>query len=497
MRFTKDALYYANKIREGKMTSVQLVEAALENIESLNNILNAVTNTQAESSLARAQRLDDALNKMDEETKEHLAPFYGVPILLKDLGQNQANFPSTSGSKLFKNSLAQQTDNFVKKIEENGFVIVGRTNTPEFGFKNISDSKLHGDVKSPIDLSRNPGGSSGGAASALKAGIVPIVTASDGGGSIRIPASFNGLIGLKPTRGRIPVGPGSYRGWQGASINFALTKSVHDTFTLLKGMQIEQFESPFILPKMSVSELEMPKEKFTIAYTLESPIGSTVSDKAIEAVKLTINHLKELGHHVIQKAPEVDGIKAMESYYKMNGVETAKMMASIESALQRAMSIGDMELMSWALYRSGLTISGVEYSAVINLWDDLTVKSEAFFSENNIDFLLMPTTNDVAPLQHQFQLSSELSQKLTNIDAFNSQEQQTLIWKMFEDSLEWTPFTQQQNLTGQPAISLPIYETSAGLPLGVQFSSSKGNEYKLLQLALQLETAGAFQVEIV
>ena len=106
MRFTKDALYYANKIREGKMTSVQLVEAALENIESLNNILNAVTNTQAESSLARAQRLDDALNKMDEETKEHLAPFYGVPILLKDLGQNQANFPSTSGSKLFKNSLA-------------------------------------------------------------------------------------------------------------------------------------------------------------------------------------------------------------------------------------------------------------------------------------------------------------------------------------------------------------------------------------------------------
>ena len=165
---------------------------------------------------------------------------------------------------------------------------------PEFGFKNESDSDFTGSVKSPFDPKLNPGGSSGGAAAALKAGIVPIVTAGDGGGSIRIPASFNGLIGLKPSRGRTPVGPGSFRGWQGASIDFALTKSVRDTWNMLNVMQVEQYDAPFVLPKIQEKSLNPLNQKLNFAYSLESPIGQKVTDEAKNAVHLAIEKLKRV-----------------------------------------------------------------------------------------------------------------------------------------------------------------------------------------------------------
>lgn len=495
--FTKDATYYAQAIRTGRLTSELLVQRSLENIESYNPILNAVTVIEKEAAIKRAKELDQALIGIAEEDRLALAPFYGVPILLKDLGQNQAGVLSTSGARLTRNEVPSQTDLFVKKIEAAGFVIVGRTNTPEFGFKNISDSELHGVVSSPLDLKRNPGGSSGGAAAALKAGLVPIVTASDGGGSIRIPASFTGLIGLKPSRGRMPVGPNGYRGWQGASVNFALTKSVRDTFKLLKALQVEQLEAPFSLPIIETEALKPPQGPLTIAFTLNSPIHSQVSQEAQAAVKKAVAYLKELGHHLVEAEPDVDGVKAMESYYKMNGVETAAMMKRIEQALKRPLSHEDMELMSWGLYRSGVSISGVEFTEVLSYWDHLTALSEDFFDSQQIDVLLMPATNNIAPLQDDFHLTQAVKDQLLKIDDFAANEQQAIIWKMFEKSLAYTPFTQQQNLTGQPAISLPIYETDDNMPLGVQFSARKGQEMILLELALQLEEANALQSEIV
>ncbi len=489
--FTEDATFYAEQVAKGNLSAVELVQAALDNIKRLNPKLNAITHIQEKDALKIAKEYDEKRGSM-----KVLPPFYGVPILLKDLGQKQQGQPSKCGSKLFLEYKAKGTSNFVQRLIDAGFIVVGRTNVPEFGFKNISDSQATGSVNSPLDLRRNPGGSSGGAAASLKSGIVPIVTASDGGGSIRIPSSFSGLIGLKPSRGRVPVGPGSYRGWQGASVEFLLTKSIRDTWRILKWLQTFQPESPFSVPLINKKELTDLDKKLKIAYTLKSPVGNPVSENAKKAVLFTVNKLKALGHTVEEAEPKVDGIKAMQTYFIVNSVETAVMFSKIEKAMQRKMTTDDMEIMSWAIYRSGLKISGTDYSQVLSYWDQLSAQTDKFF--NNYDILLMPTTNGVAPLHNQFTLSKELKAKLKNIDSYDSTKQQELIWEMFETSLAYTPFTQQQNLTGEPAISLPIYYTKKEhLPIGTQFSARKGQEYLLLQLAKQLEDNGLIDTSIV
>lgn len=495
MLFKEDASFYAAKVKSKELSVTELVEWALLNIENLNSKLNAVTHVQKEEALEKAKLFDKTLNSLTSDEIERLSPFFGVPILLKDLGQNEANQPATSGSKLLEDYVAAETNHFVQRILDAGFIVVGRTNTPEFGFKNGTDAELTGPVNSPFDTKLNPGGSSGGAAAALKAGIVPIVTASDGGGSIRIPASFNGLIGLKPTRGRVPVGPSSYRGWQGASIHFALTKSVRDTWRLLKSMQIEQYDAPFLLPLIEEEDLDSLETPLKLAYSLKSPIGSEVSKDAENAVFNAVKHLRALGHDIVEKEPVVDGIQAMKTYYIVNSVETAVMMEGIERSMERKIEHLDMETMSWALYRAGLKISGTEYSKVLAFWDELTAKTEAFFKE--YDAVILPSTNGAAFKHEQFKPTSDLLEKFENIDDFDKETQQQLIWEMFEASLAYTPFTQQQNLTGQPAINLPLFENEDGLPVGVQVWTKKGAEVLLLQIAKQLEDNGFIHSNII
>jgi len=494
MLFEKDATYYAKQIKNKEVTVSELIERALKNIKVLNKRLNAVTHIQREDALKNAKQFDKKLNDLNSKERDNLPPFFGVPILLKDLGQNEAGQPATSGAQLLDGFIPSETDNFVKQVLSGGFIIVGRTNVPEFGFKNESDADFTGSVKSPFDSKLNTGGSSGGAAAALKAGIVPIVTASDGGGSIRIPASFNGLIGLKPSRGRTPVGPGSYRGWQGASIDFALTKSVRDTWNMLKMMQVEQYDAPFVLPKIQRETLEPLSQNLKFAYSLQSPIDEAVSENAKNTVHLTVEKLKELGHRVEEKTPETDGIKAMQTYYIVNGVETASMIEGIEQGMNRSVTVDDMEPMSWALYRSGYNISGIDYSQVLAFWDQLAAQMEKFFEE--YDALILPATNGPAFPQDHFERPDELIEKLRNIDNYSKKEQQDLIWEMFQYSLAHTPFTQQQNLTGQPAISLPLYETEDGLPIGTQIWTKKGADDLLLQIAKQLEDANLLQTDI-
>lgn len=495
MLFDQDATFYAQQLKAREVTVSELVERALENIKRLNPKLNAVVHVQREDALTKARLFDEKISSLNDRELKELPFFFGVPILLKDLGQDEAKQPSTSGAKLLGSHVAQSTDHFVQKVLDAGFIVVGRTNTPEFGFKNTSDAEFTGPVNSPLGSHLNPGGSSGGAAAALKAGMVPIVTASDGGGSIRIPASFNGLIGLKPTRGRTPVGPNGYRGWQGASIHFALTKSVRDTWNLLKVMQVEQYDAPFVLPLIEENELESLNRSLTLAYSLESPIGESVSEEAKKAVRIAVEKLRALGHTVEEKTPKADGIKAMQTYYKVNGVETAAMMEGIEASMKRSATVEDMEPMSWALYRSGLNISGVEYSNVLAFWDQLTADMEAFFEK--YDAVLLPSTNGPAFTHDKFKKSKAFIEKLKKIDDFGKEEQQQLIWEMFDDSLAYTPFTQQQNLTGQPAISLPLYENEKGLPIGTQIWTKKGAEVLLLQIAKQLEEAGDLNTKIV
>ncbi|HHT7802741.1 TPA: amidase [Streptococcus suis] len=474
-----DATAMAQAVNQKQVSAKELVQETIAKIEQFNPALNAVVSKQYEQALQEAE----TGNFQDK-------PFGGVPFLLKDLGQNEAGHLSTAGSRLFENYRAGHTDKLVQAFKDLGFIILGRTNTPEFGFKNISDSSLHGPVKLPLDLSRNAGGSSGGAAAAVASGMIPLAAASDGGGSIRIPASFNGLIGLKPSRGRIPVGPSSYRGWQGASSNFALTKSVRDTKRLLYHLQTYQVEAPFPLALLSEQSLFAPRHKsLKIAYSLESPIGSPVSADAKQAVLSLLPQLEALGHQITElTSPVLDGIEVMRAYYLMNSVETAQMFDEIEAKMGRPMTVDDMEVMTWAIYQSGQTVPAKLYSKVLQDWDRYSAIMADF--HQHYDLLLTPTVADVAPKLDQFTHSQEMLDRLLHTQELTMAEQQRLIWEMFADSLAWTPFTQQANITGQPSISLPTYKTPQGLPIGVQFTAAKGREDILLQLADHLEAAG-------
>ena len=475
-----DATAMAEAVRNKTVSPRELVEATIREAEMTNPKINAIVSQRYEKALVEA------------ETKEFSdKPFAGVPIFLKDLGQDQAGEPSTAGSRLFTDFRPKETDNYVKKLEDLGFLILGRTNTPEFGFKNISDAKIHGSVNLPDDVTRNAGGSSGGAAALVSSGISPLAPASDGGGSIRIPASFNGLIGLKPTRGRIPVGPGSFRGWQGASVQFALTKTVRDTKRLLYHMQTCQMESPFILPKLSKQALDQPIKPLKIAFSTVSPIGGKVSESAIKATKKAVRALENLGHQVHELTEQpLNGIEAMQSYYLMNSVETAAMFDGIEAGLGRQMTLDDMELMTWAIFQSGQKIPAKVYSQVLAQWDQYSHQMAEF--HETYDILLTPTVADVAPKHGQFALSESLKTKLKHIADYKWEKQQEIIWDMFADSLVWTPFTQQANLTGQPSISLPVYRDEQGLALGVQLTAAKGREDLLLQIAQEMEEASIF-----
>lgn len=475
-----DATAMAEAVRNKTVSPPELVKDTISEAERTNPKINAIVSQRYEKALEEAETRDFS----DK-------PFAGVPIFLKDLGQEQAGEPSTAGSRLFTSYRAKETDNYVKKLEELGFIILGRSSTPEFGFKNISDAQIHGPVNLPDDVRRNAGGSSGGAAALVSSGISPLAPASDGGGSIRIPASFNGLIGLKPTRGRIPVGPGSFRGWQGASVQFALTKSVRDTKRLLYHMQTCQMESPFILPKLSKDSLGQPVRPLKLAFSTVSPIGGKVSESAIAATKKAARALENLGHHVHEITHQpLNGVEAMQSYYIMNSVETAAMFDGIEAGLGRQMTLDDMELMTWAIFQSGQKIPAKIYSKVLSQWDQYSYQMANF--HKTYDILLTPTVAEVAPKHGQFALSESLQSKLKHIADYEWEKQQELIWDMFADSLDWTPFTQQANLTGQPSISLPVYRDDQGLALGIQLTAAKGREDLLLHLAKQMEEGSLF-----
>ena len=475
-----DATAMAEAVQNKMVSPRELVEATIREAERTNPKINAIVSQRYEKALKEAETRD-----FSEK------PFAGVPIFLKDLGQEQAGEPSTAGSRLFTSYRAKESDNYVKKLEELGFIILGRSSTPEFGFKNISDAQIHGPVNLPDDVTRNAGGSSGGAAALVSSGISPLAPASDGGGSIRIPASFNGLIGLKPTRGRIPVGPSSFRGWQGASVQFALTKTVRDTKRLLYHMQTCQMESPFIIPKLSKVSLEEAVRPLKIALSTVSPIGGKVSKSAIAATKKAARTLESLGHYVHEISDQpLNGIEAMQSYYIMNSVETAAMFDSIEAGLGRKMTFEDMELMTWAIFQSGQKIPAKVYSKILAQWDQYSLQMANF--QESYDILLTPTVADVAPKHGQFALSESLQNQLKHMADFDWPKQQKLIWEMFSDRLDWTPFTQQANLTGQPSISLPVYRDEQGLSLGVQLTAAKGREDLLLHLAQQMEERSFF-----
>ncbi|WP_018663111.1 amidase [Heyndrickxia acidiproducens] len=473
-----DATGLAQCIKQKEVSAAEVFDAAVSRIENMNPEFNAVIRK-------RFKKAQQEMKALELENQ----PFAGVPMLLKDISQAVQGEGLSSGSKLLQHNRSSRDSNFTATLRAAGFLFLGHTNVPEFGLKNITETDWLGPARNPWHPDYSPGGSSGGAAASVASGMVPVAGGNDGGGSIRIPASFTSLVGLKPTRGRTPVGPGVGRQWQGAAVDFVLSRTVRDSAALLDVLQTLQPEAAFQTPLFTGSFLEDMEQsrtqKFRIAFSTKSPVGTPVSREAVLAVEKTAKWLAAQGHDVEEQQPEVDGRRLMENYYLMNCGEMAAELSALEKAMGRPLTHDDMEIVSWVLFEAGKQVTAAEFTSSLAAWDTAAARMAEFHA--TYDLYMTPATAFSAPKIGELAQSPEETRKLLQVSRLRKSEQQAMIYEMFEPSLTFSPFTQLANLTGQPAISLPVHLTKNGLPLGVQFIAPKGKENWLFRMARSLE----------
>lgn len=473
-----DAVEMASLIKQMEVTPLELLECSFQQLDKVNPTLNAVTYDRREKALHEASQ-----NQFDQGL------FAGVPFFLKDT-QALAQTKLTLGSKLFQNNRPNQDSHLVRKFREAGLLFMGHTTAPEFALKNITESKYYGPTRNPWNKNYSPGGSSGGSAALVASGVVPVAGASDGGGSIRIPASFSGLFGLKPTRGRTPVGPGVGRQWQGAAIDFVLSRTVRDSAAMLDVLQTIQQEAAFQVPlypkkyrDILTGEFEKP---LRIGFTKKSPVDTPVSEDAKLAVERTAKWLESQGHIVEEVDNQVDGKQLMRNYYLMNSGEMAMTIRQLERTFGRTITADDVEIESWLLHQAGQVVSAAEFSESLASWDIAAMQMAKL--HETYDFYMTPAAASIAPKIGELTHSKASEENLhIQMEKADKHEKQALIYEMFLPSLTYTPFTQLANLTGQPAMSVPVHLSKEGMPLGVQMIANKGEEDRLLQLAYQLE----------
>ncbi|MGK0552806.1 amidase family protein [Enterococcus faecalis] len=449
----------AQLVRNKKVTSEELVKLAVAIIKRKNPALNAVITLREAAAITEAQSLED-----------HGQPFLGVPLLLKGLGQSLKGESNTNGLGFMKDQVSGATSTFVKALQNAGFIIIGQTNYPELGWKNISDSSLYGVSVNPWNLHHYSGGSSGGAGASVAAAFVPIASGSDAGGSIRIPASWTGTVGFKPSRGVIA---GNSNSTKGQTVHFGLSKTVADTKALFESLVIKD------IPVGHLSKAQ------PIAYTIDSPVGTPVSADAKEAVSEAVAFLKEQGYTLVEVKHPVDGRRLMKNYYTIAAGSAGIADFLARQQLKRSLQRQDVELLTWALYQTGKNLTSADTSAA---WADVALQAQqmtAFYRKYPI--FLTPTTADTAPDMNNPLLKPELAAQMERTDQIAPAAQQQLIYDQWLTALTYTPFTQQANLFGHPALSVPTYVSRKGLPLGVQFNAATNEDRTLLQLGLLFE----------
>ncbi|RHW35738.1 amidase [Neobacillus notoginsengisoli] len=476
-----DGLGLAELVKKKEVEPKELVEEAISRIEALNPKLNAVINKMYEKAMKSAISSDLS------------GTFTGVPMLLKDITQEITGEPLTAGSKALQDYRAIQDSTYVSKLRKTGAIFLGQTNVPEFALMGITEPACHGPTRNPWNEHYTPGGSSGGSAAAVASGMVPIAGANDGGGSIRIPAGYCGLFGMKPTRGRTPVGPVFGRQWQGASVEHVLTRTVRDSAAMLDELTLLEKGAAFLAPRFDGSYLEQASfptgEGLRIAFSVTSPIGTPVDPECKEAVYQTAKLLEEMGHVVEEAEPPVDGKKLANSYLTMYFGEVAASIASLEEVLGRKAKFTDVEPTTWLLGLLGKAASAEEFVLSLREWDKAAFVMEEF--HQTYDFYMTPTT--AYPPAKIGELEPGAAEKLA-INLIGRARTGSLLKKLgivdqlAEKSLMRTPFTQLANLTGQPAMSVPMHLTADELPCGVQFIAARGKEDKLFRLAGELET---------
>jgi amidase len=477
--FEYDGLGLAELVKNKEVKPIEIMEEAIRAIESKNPQLNAVIH-----------KMYDQAKKQSENVNR--GAFVGVPMLLKDIAQEIKGEPLSAGSKSLQAYRAQQDSYYVSKLRETGVAFLGQTNVPEFALMGITEPTYYGPTKNPWNLEVTPGGSSGGSAAAVASGMVPIAGANDGGGSIRIPAAYCGLFGLKPTRGRTPVGPKYGRHWQGASQDHILSRTVRDSAAMLDELKTFEKTAAFHAPAFSDSYqriVEQPKDrKLRIAYSIKSPLGTEVEEDCKEGVLLTVKLLEQMGHEVEEKDPPIDGSKIASSYLMNYFGEIAASLHELEEVLGRKARASDVEPTTWLLGQLGKATSARDFVLGQREWDKAAFEMEQFHEK--YDLFMTPTTaflpakiGELDPKSTEKMMIS-LANKLSLGKVL---KKVGIVDQIAETSLKRTPFTQLANLTGQPAMSVPMHQSKDGLPVGIQFMAARGREDLLFEMAAHLE----------
>ena len=458
----------------------------------------------AKAQMARVQpRINALLRPLDALADAQLARppsgggrrvLAGVPFLIKDSVLDVAGVPTSYGSRSMHGVLPSEHAAPLRRLLDAGAVVFGKTNLPEFGLKGVSDSREFGPVRNPWDVDRVAGGSSGGSAAAVSAGVVPMAGGNDGGGSLRIPAACCGLFALKPSRGRISNGPGLGEVWFGACSEGVISRSVRDSALALDVLAGPEPGDPFVSAPPGepfVRSLQRPPPRLRIGFSTASPIGTPVDAEAAAAVHAAARLLEQLGHTVEEAAPAIDGPALAQSFLHLY---FGQIPASVGYALSQGAKRSDFEPLTLVMAVLGQAVSAGVLTGHLVRWNTFARALGAF--HQRYDAWLTPTLAG-PPLRHgavdppPFQLS--LLKLLLNTGLLGWLAKagllQGAIDQIARDNLAPFPFTQLANLTGTPAMSVPLHWTAGGLPLGVQFVGRMGDEATLLQLAAQLEGA--------
>jgi amidase len=450
----------ARLVKAGEVSARELVDASFERIEALDSDLNAFVHLDPEGALRAA----DAIEPSDER------PFAGVPIAIKDTAA-VAGMPYRLGSDLFGDFVPPHDAFVVRRLREAGFVIVGKTNLPEFGILPVTEPRRFGPTRNPWDLERTPGGSSGGAAAAVAAGMVPLAHGSDGGGSIRIPAACCGLVGLKPSRGRVSRGPE-----QGDDLlvqDGVLTRTVAETAELLDVIAgYEPGDASWAPPPPEPFALTAAREpgRLRIGVTTVPALEEAAVDPLCErAVRDAAALLESLGHEVEEVDPPWAGERLLHPFTLVFGTPVALGMWYGGQVTGREPSAELVEPLTWTIWEGVRERDPLDYllartrltaasRPIVALWD-------------RYDAVLTPAL-------------AERPVRIGEIDSCSDDP-----WEDFHRSGRFTPYTALYNVTGQPAISLPLFHGEDGLPLGVMLGGRPAGEGPLLSLAAQLEAA--------
>ncbi|NUS05263.1 MAG: amidase [Nonomuraea sp.] len=456
-----DATDQARLVRSGEVTALELVDAAIERVTKLNPALNAVV----------MEWYDHARGLVAGGGSQ--GPFAGVPFLLKDFMAPYAGQTMSNGNRRLKElALTSDADStLVARFRAAGLITVGRTNTPEFAAMGTTEPKAWGPTRNPWNPAYSTGGSSGGATAAVAAGMVPVAHASDGSGSIRIPAALSGLVGLKPSRGRITAGP--FGDEWGPAVSFAVSRTVRDTAALLDAVAGPDVGDLVVAPapdRPYLRELDAAPGALRIGVLDRLPSGDAVHDDCATAVREAAALLEELGHRVEPAFPPILGEIDVSQSNEVAMMAASPMLGSfghLAGALGRELRADDMEPLSWASYLRAKEFGAGDLLKAYEASVRYRRQMQQWWA-GGFDLLLTPTTADPAPPIGSY--SDDWAQAMTL-------------------GARYVVFTRPFNITGQPAISLPLYWNGVGLPVGVQFAAAYGREDLLLTLAAQLEQA--------